>query len=781
VVCSCICPTDSANPKCADPNLISIKKTYRFDVDRDGNVYVAVSSGSCSECTTYNLVPTMANPPATGSQSQFVGSSPTGFTGILDAPDSFFEQLGMIPCSLNAEGVCIPLAGGESRRAQSNLDIESNFSVAYADRIFRSSDTLLLAGPAQYHERSRAQRRAFLAGGHAPEIQNLLASVDDSGLVGVQTPLLCVKAGNGVTWSITSLNGITHYPQYIPDSLYNTNPNFDYGAFQNLKKDVEAGRAVASFNQIFSSPGVYAFYDAADRTKQTIVGVVNTQVNCPQSFSRNPIQPLSADLLKDFPSGDTVQAVITPDYALITGIGIAILATLIFGLVMLYLVSITGWGRSVIRSRRYREIQKDDVEDLHTMATKKYIVKTGSQTDFEEQNKLDTSGLGDNQALIDLEGFNIQTLFDKLQDQTNLVSEQLSKQKDDVKEFYDKVERTLTMRSGAYSSKPDSEVLERAQKREENVLGEIARRKLLGSQYLEILSKEIDAENKAGLLPHGKEQDLMLLNSVSILAENVIVSNADDIGERVLEYRKQIQAFPRKKRIFFDSKIGEGALLVGQRDFEIDKILKIKIPCAGSKMLLKGQGDPVPVPKTCCIHPETGHVVPIEGNVWFDDRRKAFVFGSNLDIESILEGPIPFVCNSLNAQSECYPPTAAPYSHLLPERNGWPLNDRHEMIEPFFGFRVPVLGVTVDFRTGELRAVGGTVVDPETGLIKAIKIGDFYLDPSSHQPLVITGVAIHPTTLKVVPVGMRYPFFCCSHAVKHRPDDFCCLQASGVG
>ena len=724
-------------------------------MDRGGNVYVVVSSGSCPDCTAYNLVPAMANAPTSKSQSRFVGSSPTGFTGVLDAPDSFFQQLGMVPCSLNSEGVCIPLKGNGNRRSRSKYASQGNRS-EFDDNHYGGLSGQLLAGPAQYHQRNVAQRRALSTGVLGTEKRDLLASVDDSGLVGIQTPLLCLKAGEGVTWSITALNGITHYPEYTADSLYNTNPNFDYGAFQNLKKDIQAGRTVASFNQIFSSPGVYAFRDVGEPSKQTIVGVVNPLVNCPQSFSRSPIQPLSADLLKDFPSGENVQAIITPDYALITGIGVAILLTLILGTLVLYFTSITGWGRSAIRSRRYREVQKVEHDDLHTMATKKYVVKTGSQTNFEQQNESNTFDIGDNRAVVDLEGFNIQTLFDKLQDQTNLVSEQLSKQKDDVKEFYEKVERTLTTRSGAYSSTLGSELLEKAKKREERVLSEVARRRFLGSQYVKIVTRERDAEKEAGIfVTENMVAELMGFESeLSILMEDITNMNIDDAAKQLLHFRKIFSVVKWETRIFPNSVVGKGALLEDQSQYEQDSFLQIKTPCAGAKIVLNGDGDSFNVPKNCCIHPETKNIVPIEGNIWFDTRMNRFEFGSNIDVESIFDS-IPFVCNSMNSRIDCYPCSLAPYAHMIPEDNGWPLNESRDMLDPYFGFRVPVLGVTVDLRTGKLRAVGGTMVDPETGLTKAIRIGDFYQDPESLKPLVVMGVAINPSTLKVVPVGKR--------------------------
>ena len=757
VVCSCICPADSDNPKCADPNQVNMKKTYQFNVDHSGNVYLAVTTVSCSTCTAYYLVPTLANSPTAETKSQFVGSSPTGFTGLLDAPDSFFQQLGLIPCALNAEVVCVALAGNADQRsnAPDELIIKSNTSGSRRGSSFR----YLLAGPAQYHRRLQSERRALGSYIHQSSVYEVLGTVDDSGVVGVQTPLLCIKAGEGVTWSITTSDGLTHYPQYTPDSLYNTNPNFDYGAFQNLQNDVNAGRPVASFSQMFSSPGVYAFHDAGDQSKQTVIGVVNQQVDCPQSFSRNSIQPLSADLLKDFPSGDTVQAVITPDYALISGIGIAIMVTLIVGVLILYVTRVTGWGRTMILSRRYRELQKGSTEDLRTMATKRHVVRTGQQTNFEEQNDMDKSNVSNSTSLIDLEGFNIQTLFDKLQDQTNLVTEQLSKQKEDVKEFYEKVERTLSNRSGPVSC-ADTDWYERALKREESICNEVARRKKLGSEYVKIISKEEKYLNDIGLNQiNDTEKEMIRIESALLaLINSISCVNQEDAAHQVLSLRNSVQTLRKRSGIFSASIAGQGAIPVDPSLFQYDQITKIKVPCKGATMQLKGDDSVLVVPKRCCIHPDTGNVVPIEGNLWYDLRSKSFVFGSNLEIESIMEDPIPFVCNTFNSVNDCYPSSSATYIHLVPECNGWPLNGGRDMIDPYVGLRVPILGVTVDYRDGTLKAVGGTMIDPETQLVKPIKIGDFYQNPESLEPWVVLGITIDPSTLKVIPIGKRCVF-----------------------
>jgi len=84
------------------------------------------------------------------------------------------------------------------------------------------------------------------------------------------------------------------------------------------------------------------------------------------------------------------------------------------------------------------------------MASKKEQVRRGAQSGAEDGigglslDDVDDLGAG----YVDLEGFNVQMLFDKLQDHTHLMAEQLTQQKHDVREFYDKVAReTVTLRT----------------------------------------------------------------------------------------------------------------------------------------------------------------------------------------------------------------------------------------------------------------------------------------------------------------------------------------------
>lgn len=65
-----------------------------------------------------------------------------------------------------------------------------------------------------------------------------------------------------------------HYPVYLKDSLINTNPSFDYSAFDVLATKLLNGTNITQFVFTFQDSGVYVFGDSADNSKQTIISVM---------------------------------------------------------------------------------------------------------------------------------------------------------------------------------------------------------------------------------------------------------------------------------------------------------------------------------------------------------------------------------------------------------------------------------------------------------------------------------------------------------------------------
>jgi len=779
IVCSCSCPADSSNPKCADPNQVPIEKKYEFASDSAGTTVLTITDAAGAQ--TY-LVPGMASGPSASAESQFIGSSPEGFSGVLDAPSALFDALGMLPCTMDSEGLCVEDAASASRRV---LQPDGDDSV---------DGQGLRAGPAAYHRRQELLPTAGTSlVSHRRKSLLRAAALDDSEVVGVQSPLVCIKGGQGIMWSITSANGVDHYPEYVSDSLFNTNPSFDYGAFVGLAESVKRGYAVTSFYYAFEQAGVYTFRDAGDKTKETVVGVVDPVVDCPRAFETNPIQPLSADILKSFPTSTEDQNnIITPNYDLIMSICIGLAGVLLVMLAALYIRKTRGWGQAVAARPKYRKL--GEFEDFHQMASRKENVRRGAQSGAADEGSLgaglsldevDDLGAG----YVDLEGFNVQMLFDKLQDQTHLVAEQLTQQKHDVREFYDKVTReTVTLRTLVdkhSQSGFSAEMVRRAERRQREIDRELMRRKELGADALPKFERCLhlnEGDAKARVEEAARlDQAWQLVNAQELSDEVVegLLQLDDDKLSRVdaaisslresIKERKDKRAKvlygdgavlldrsrkPVERNVLFD---GSGALKPAKGLVEQDALTGILVPKLGTEMKCNGRHN-VSVPPHCCIHPTSGEVVPMEGNVYLDATEETlFVMNPKVPAQILCSGPVPYVVNYKNPEGNCYPSSEALYAHLiLEEDKGWPLNENRDMLDPHTGLRVPVLAVTHDLRTQEIVAVGGSMLDPETRLMKPIQLGDIMQDPESKDVLVIMGVKIDEASARVMPIGARY-------------------------
>jgi hypothetical protein len=378
-------------------------------------------------------------------------------------------------------------------------------------------------------------------------------------------------------------------------------------------------------------------------------------------------------------------------------------------------------------------------------------------------------------------------LFDKLQDQTHLMAEQLTQQKHDVREFYDKVTReTVTLRTlvdkhnqSGYSA----EMVRRAERRQRIIDRELLRRKELGADALVKFEKcrdliEADAKlrveewalvdeawnsiNGAELTEQSAEalldaEKLRIVHEcIAKIHENVEARRVErsrvtlGLGAILLDSSRK----PVERSVLFDhlNRLKPVKGLV-----QVDDLTCLLVPAQGTEMKYRERHD-VSVPSQCCMHPISGQIVPIEGNVYMDvTQKELFVMSRDVPSATFCDGPIPYIVNHMSDEGDCYPSSRAMYAHLIPEEEmGWPLNRDRDMLDPHTGLRVPVLAVTHNLRTREIVAVGGSMLDPETRLMKPIRIGDIMQDPESGKILVILGVKIDEKSGRVQPIGATY-------------------------
>ena len=157
-------------------------------------------------------------------------------------------------------------------------------------------------------------------------------------------------------------------------------------------------------------------------------------------------------------------------------------------------------------------------------------------------------------------------------------------------------------------------------------------------------------------------------------------------------------------------------------------------------------------PPNHVIHPKTGQVVPMEGNVAYDHLlKKAVLTCDSPEVDTRDNNFLfPFVPFPLSVE------TGQPLETNLPTVES--ITDLHAgstMKDPATGLNTPVVAVTIHPRTRTAHLVGGTYRDPVTGLPIPIEIGGILIDKQTDMPAPILGVHIDPysTSSRVVPTG----------------------------
>ena len=99
---------------------------------------------------------------------------------------------------------------------------------------------------------------------------------------GVEEPIVCLTVGDIIAFWVSTES----YPVYDPDSILNTNEDFDYGGFRRLDEIVGLQEGASElFTFAFESPGTYAFHMKNDTNSRFYITVKDTDSDCPGLFS----------------------------------------------------------------------------------------------------------------------------------------------------------------------------------------------------------------------------------------------------------------------------------------------------------------------------------------------------------------------------------------------------------------------------------------------------------------------------------------------------------------
>lgn len=166
----------------------------------------------------------------------------------------------------------------------------------------------------------------------------------------ISNPVVCISAGDSLLFDVDSSTG--SYPEYVSNSLLNTNTNFDYGDFLDLATSIAGGATVDYFIFQFTTSGVYVFQNSLDNNQQMVLGVMGSSQKCPDSSEYISPTSMKSLLLIGAANSDVVYE---PDWVFIICLTLGIMVLIGF-MVGVYYYLRRSWLTKVRRKIKYRKV-----------------------------------------------------------------------------------------------------------------------------------------------------------------------------------------------------------------------------------------------------------------------------------------------------------------------------------------------------------------------------------------------------------------------------------------
>ncbi|KAJ8368257.1 hypothetical protein SKAU_G00082850 [Synaphobranchus kaupii] len=570
----------------------------------------------------------------------------------------------------------------------------------------------------------------------------------NSTLAGILNPTTCLQYGDILLFTVSR----EHYPQYDIENLYNTNAGYDWGSFRHLAEEMaQARKPPVQFPVIFTEPGVYTLRLSSNHYKHMYVKVMPPGGQC---YEVGPFFPTGPHHLTRLGIAKRRHLLLQPDWLVIGGLLVGSVGILSMCITFLILFREYGWPEKVPVRVRYRTLQlRYSLEDYSSkgsqvMAVKKHhrSLQAGG-TEGLTQPVITPDEFWDYEQQVDLEAFSTNTFYDILLKHSVSVTTRLSQLRGEVKELYQRVLGKVGalhfgQRAVGGGEKEGYEDLRR------EVEKELARRRALAAQLGQLLDsqlqmlraelrsqKEVHRDFGARLREalrlldhisggpvssHGQLWDKHhqhVLQRVSVLAEQMMDLASRDCqrqgawavlgegtGARMLCPKRGV-AMSRTEILAPDGTVRVcGAV-------HVDSCTGLILPNPGTHMRL-ASGHSMPVPPDFFLHPETGRLLPVAGNVGYDPASSTLVVtvDSSRGAAGKWDSPLlPFV--------------PYPSSHHA---------------DP------PVTSRLRGLRQGQRMVLGGA---------HPVQIGSPFLDPHTGNLVLTTGVCLDHSTGKVVPVG----------------------------
>ncbi|KAK0146501.1 hypothetical protein N1851_014165 [Merluccius polli] len=608
---------------------------------------------------------------------------------------------------------------------------------------------------------------------------------DEPGISGVMNPTACLQLSDVLLFTVNT----QHYPQYDIANLYNTNRDFDWGVFTQLAEELALSSTPPSlFSVVFNMPGAYVLKLSSDQYKQMYVRVMPAGGQC---YEPEPFLATTPGHLTRVGIRRRHALLLRPDW-LVTG-GLLSGAALILCLcvTMLILFREYGWPEKEPIKARYRVLSL--AYCMADYSSKGSRLTSYRRTHRNQQARVTQDPIGpvacaetadefwDYEKQVDLEAFSTNTFYHLLLKQSLSVTSRLGQLTSEVKELYQGVlEKLSLLRPHLPTEERGADGYERLRREVEREAG---RRQSMASQLralldcqLQVLQQEAQIQKRVHnvFTAHLKECTRLLDKTCHphLLWEQNPQSAVQRVLSLVVEMGELVSAESKRQGAWGMLGDGTGARLLCPDTGTVLTKEHLIGPAGGSPLggavhtdavtgllrpvphchMLLGGGHIMPVPPDFFVHPHTGRVMPIHGNVAYDPAGSALVCTTDLcrDDNRKCETPLlPFVPYPTSRHSD----RPLPCSKLRGLRPGQRLQLGAPMADPVTGVPVPILGVTIHPQSGLVYPLGGLYACPLTGLQQPIQMGSPMLDPRTGDMMLTTGVSLDPVTGVVLPVG----------------------------
>nr|XP_046244755.1 uncharacterized protein LOC124059056 [Scatophagus argus] len=313
-------------------------------------------------------------------------------------------------------------------------------------------------------------------------------------VTGVLNPTTCLHLGDVVLFTVDT----RHYPQYDIDNLYNTNSDFDWGAFRQLKEELVLSWTPPSFfSVVFNQHGVYVFKLSSHQHKRLYVRVMPAGGQC---YEPGPFFPAAPRHVTRMGIRRRRNLLLRPDWLVTGGLLFGAVVILCLCVTLLILFREYGWPEKKPIRAQYRLSQLAyHMEDYSSKGSRVISLRKVhrnqqarmTQDSIQPAVCADTlEEFWDYEHQVDLEAFSSSTFYSLLLKQSLSVTSRLGQLTAEVKELYQGVLGKLQLLHPRLIAEERAGDSYGRMRRE--VEREVLRRKTLASQLRTLLDSQLE-------------------------------------------------------------------------------------------------------------------------------------------------------------------------------------------------------------------------------------------------------------------------------------------------